>query len=454
MYQYPYGDAQQLNLDWILNKIQEIQNMDSSTLQLKAIANALISLSYSDTSAYAVNAITYNDTTQKLYRCNTAIGAGGEAWNPAHWDEILLAPVVSNLVVAVANMSSDDVFNNSTVAGIHVTDALDALSTAITAAAQAAVTNVRYNSHKLQQRINGSYSDIIKIEDTPSNNSDRLASSKALYDYEASNDTTVNNLASSIGGKIPFSNSEATIIEDGTDYDTLTTAGDYLCPTVTSAATMTNAPSTTAGHRLWVLYNVSTSRITQIAFVNGQTVPFAVRNYSSNGWSIWNEPDVKLQKQIANYEDAMVATKSYTAGDYIIVQSTIYRATTNISNGASLTVGTNISDVIIGDELKTAVALAESMGRAGFVINANTTRSFNLPNSQYGIFFTIGAATTTQELVIFRASSTGTISLTEVNTASGITVTKTTNTITIANGTSYTVSVIFFCLSGGTITAI
>ena len=234
MYQYPYGNAQQLNLDWILNKLQEIeaQGATPSSADLKMIVNAVLSASYDSSSAYDVSDIVFNDSLSKLYRCNTAIPAGGEAWNAAHWDEILLAPVVSNLVVAVANMSSDDVFNSSTVAGIHVTDALDALSAAVTAAAQAAVTNVRYNSHKLQQRINGSYSDIITIEDTPSNNSGRLASSKAAYDLNSaitSLSSAITSVENKVDNKILYfvnlpvsvaSNAEIFRITD----DTITTA--------------------------------------------------------------------------------------------------------------------------------------------------------------------------------------------------------------------------------------
>ena len=41
---------------------------------------------YSTSSAYAVNAKCARGT--KEYRCTTAIGSGGEAWNAAHWEEI------------------------------------------------------------------------------------------------------------------------------------------------------------------------------------------------------------------------------------------------------------------------------------------------------------------------------------------------------------------------------
>lgn len=178
MYEYPAGNAQQLNLDWVLNKIKELENRIGSSggggsADLEEVANALISLSYDSSKSYDVNDVVFQPLTGKLYRCNTAIGAGGEAWNAAHWDEILVAPTLTNLVKAVSTMSSDDVFNNSNVTGTHLTEALNAL-----------VEDIRYNNHYIQQKKNGVYSNVIPIEDTPTNNSSRLASSKAVYNVD------------------------------------------------------------------------------------------------------------------------------------------------------------------------------------------------------------------------------------------------------------------------------
>lgn len=187
MYQYPYGNTQQLNLDWILNKLKELENREASEAELKSVANHLISLSYNSSASYNVNDIVYNDNTKKLYRCNTA--TTGEPWDATHWDEILLAPVVSNLVEAVANMSSDDIFNDSNVNGTHITEALNAL-----------VSNIRYSNHHLQQQKNGTYASFITIEDTPSDNSDRLASSKAAYNLKNAIEQTDSDIAYIVNG--------------------------------------------------------------------------------------------------------------------------------------------------------------------------------------------------------------------------------------------------------------
>ena len=53
----------------------------------------------------------------------------------------------------------------------------------------------------------------------------------------------------------------------------------------------------------------------------------------------------------ANHEDSMKATKAYTTGNLLIVNGTLYKATTSIANGATLTVGTNVTATTVAAEL-------------------------------------------------------------------------------------------------------
>ena len=55
----------------------------------------------------------------------------------------------------------------------------------------------------------------------------------------------------------------------------------------------------------------------------------------------------------ANRENGMTATKAYSSGDLLIVNGTLYKATTSIANGATLTVGTNVTATTIASELAT-----------------------------------------------------------------------------------------------------
>ena len=121
---YPWGNTQQLNLDWILQKIKEL-DAGAGNVDLDEVANALISATYRAQS-YDRSDIVFHDG--KLYRANQAIPAPGEAWTPAHWDEILLGDTVSNLVQYVAALSNDQIVNNSDVSGAHTSDALNNLN--------------------------------------------------------------------------------------------------------------------------------------------------------------------------------------------------------------------------------------------------------------------------------------------------------------------------------------
>ena len=55
--------------------------------------------------------------------------------------------------------------------------------------------------------------------------------------------------------------------------------------------------------------------------------------------------------EIAYVESAMVTTRGYSAGDYIIVQDTLYKVTTQINSGTTLVVGTNVSVTTVGGEI-------------------------------------------------------------------------------------------------------
>ena len=127
MYQYPYGNAQQLNLDWILNKLKELESgAGGGGVNLEAVSNALIALTYAEQN-YNLSDIVFHDG--KLYSANQNITA--EPWNAAHWNEVLLANPVSNLVRYVSALNNTQVFNNSNVPGTHTSDALNNLASDI-----------------------------------------------------------------------------------------------------------------------------------------------------------------------------------------------------------------------------------------------------------------------------------------------------------------------------------
>lgn len=152
MYVYPYGDSQQLNLDWIINKLKELENQ--SAPDLEEIANVFIALTHSSGTQYRRYDYCYYQG--KLYRAlNDNIGA----FNASDWMEVRLGddiPVLTRLI-----------------------NAIDA----------AAVVDVKFDTSgtngKLQQKYNNAYHDVVEVDYTPVQNSKRPLSSNAGYELNS-----------------------------------------------------------------------------------------------------------------------------------------------------------------------------------------------------------------------------------------------------------------------------
>lgn len=71
---------------------------------------------------------------------------------------------------------------------------------------------------------------------------------------------------------------DATAIPNNTDYNTLTTPGNYYCSSSASARTMTNIPPITTAHRLIVLTRNNSSTITQILIASNSNSTMYIRN--------------------------------------------------------------------------------------------------------------------------------------------------------------------------------
>lgn len=138
---YPWGNTQQLNLDWILQKIKELE-AGASSQDIEEIANVLVALTYRSSTTY--QRYDYAFYNGKLYR---AIANTGGVFNPGDWLEVQIGNDVAiltrlvNTVDAslttlqgqVADLDTDDVDNASNVTGATTSDALNNLNVAINA---------------------------------------------------------------------------------------------------------------------------------------------------------------------------------------------------------------------------------------------------------------------------------------------------------------------------------
>lgn len=161
MYKYPYGDSQQLNLDWILAKLKELEaSGGSGGADLEEVSNALLSLTYNTSTAY--RRYDYAFLNGKLYRCLTDTSG---VFNPTAWQEALIG------------------------------DDLAVLTRWINAIDAAAVVDVKFDTTgtngKLQQKYHDEYHDVVEVDYTPVQNSKRPLSSNAGYELNGA----INDLA-------------------------------------------------------------------------------------------------------------------------------------------------------------------------------------------------------------------------------------------------------------------
>lgn len=82
MYQYPYGNSQQLNLDWLLTAWRQFQ---------KAVED-MIAPQFSDTETYTAHSVVIYE--HALYTNPAAITAPSE-WNPDSWEVTSVAELMA-----------------------------------------------------------------------------------------------------------------------------------------------------------------------------------------------------------------------------------------------------------------------------------------------------------------------------------------------------------------------
>lgn len=83
-----------------------------------------------------------------------------------------------------------------------------------------------------------------------------------------------------------------------------------------------------------------------------------------------------------------------------------------------------------------------------YQIAGSSSKTLHIANSTRGFFVTGNSSVTAKAIGVFHVTSAGATSVSLMNNPTGVTVTTGTNTITVANGTSFVLFVTFFMTDG------
>lgn len=133
---YPFSDTQQLNLDWILAELKALKELaptPAPTEEIDEIGQALIAGAYDADTLYQKNDYIVQDG--KLYRANAATTG---TFDPTKWNEVMLGndlAIITRWADAtntyLNNLAASNVANDSSVTGTTVKDVLNNLNVAI-----------------------------------------------------------------------------------------------------------------------------------------------------------------------------------------------------------------------------------------------------------------------------------------------------------------------------------
>lgn len=133
---YPFSDTQQLNLDWILTELKALKDLAPTpppTEEIDEIEQALIAGAYDATTSYQKNDYIVQDG--KLYRANAATTG---TFDPTKWNDVMLGDDLAIITrwadatnTYLNNLAASNVANDSSVKGARVKDALNNLNGAI-----------------------------------------------------------------------------------------------------------------------------------------------------------------------------------------------------------------------------------------------------------------------------------------------------------------------------------
>lgn len=107
-------------------------------------------------------------------------------------------------------------------------------------------------------------------------------------------------------------------------------------------------------------YIAAETKVVNLAAVIQANTTFADWSFELMIMDITNNGSVSNRVITNNLESSMVASANYSAGDYILAGQRLFKATTAISFGSSLSVGSNVTETTLIEELQALAARINS----------------------------------------------------------------------------------------------
>lgn len=325
---YPFSETQQLNLDWILTELKALKELAPTpppTEEIDEIGQALIAGAYDADTSYQKNDYIVQDG--KVYRANAATTG---TFDPTKWNEVMLGndlAIITRWADAtntyLNNLAASNVANDSSVTGTTVKDVLNNLNGAIT------------------------------------------------------NGTLLNGMPQT-----------AMRIPANSDLNSYTTAGTYFIYSDADAGTIANTPRN-ASATIYVINRANANYKAQIYIPTSSIYVYFVRNYNAGSWTNW-ETILNTNNNIANVEYGNSATKHYSAGEWLVLDNgSLYKAINEIQNGDQFTTGTNItsSPVTVSDLV---AQLANGIEFGEWTPHVYDLNTYKRATPHTGVYFHVG----------------------------------------------------------------
>lgn len=307
MFQYPYGDSQQLNLDWLMEQWQETKASIDGSLQgeIDRVEAAITDLLTARDQAVAAQTAAETAATSASGYASTASGAASTATAQA---------TAAAASAALAGNHASNAQTSETNAGLQATAAGNSASAAATSATNARNSELAAAASSSAAAGNALYAEGMA---KGTQNGTPVTSGSPYYE---------NNAAYWAGEAQSYAN-DSEAMAKGTMNGTPVSSGD-------------------PGYEDNAKYYKDQAA--------AQAAAAAASAASADG--------AAAQTMIAPLEASSTASAAHAAGTYFRLNGVLYMATQDIAVGATITPGTNCSVAVLGNdvsELKTALTQVE-----------------------------------------------------------------------------------------------